>query len=420
MPAIRLENLVVDLLTKGSDITKGHPSSHTLFFNLGCSLLDRNCSSFHQGPPLLSTVQILQFFVAHLNDSLALQFIKIFKKKYSKKIHQKIHSTTNRFGVPQGSVLGGTLFTIYIGSLPTETEVEGVTIDGFSDDTQARITLSLTPNPPSSQSSDPFFFLSSWCINCERFFLSTRVKLNITKTVFFLAGPKNLHHLFPPAPLIVGALSIPSVSQCRNLGVILDSGLTMEPQVRCVCKSALYHLRLIARIRRFLNSSATKALVHALVLSRIDYCNSLYAGLPTKALSSLQRVVNAAARLTLRKGRRQSASPLLKELGWLPAKERIIAKVTTLAYRCRLSPPLAPAYISSLLSEHVPARSLRSSSTISLSDPRVRLAAFGQRSFSFLAPTLFNSLPPAVSGSPNLSTFKARLKSHLLLSAFSQ
>ena len=125
--------------------------------------------------------------------------------------------------------------------------------------------------------------------------------------------------------------------------------------------------------------------------------------------------------LTNAKGRRQSASPLLKELGWLPAKERIIAKVTTLAYRCRLSPPpLAPAYISSLLSEHVPARSLRSSSTISLSVPRVRLAAFGQRSFSFLAPTLFNSLPPAVSGSPNLSTFKARLKSHLLLSAFSQ
>ena len=76
MPAIRLENLVVDLLTKGSDITKGHPSSHALFFNLGCSLLDRNCSSFHQGPPLLSTVQILQFFVAHLNDSLGLQFIK--------------------------------------------------------------------------------------------------------------------------------------------------------------------------------------------------------------------------------------------------------------------------------------------------------------------------------------------------------
>ena len=327
----------------------------------------------------------LSWFTSYLRDRT--QIVKIGSASS--------HSTTNRFGVPQGSVLGGTLFTIYIGSLPTETEVEGVTIDGFSDDNQARITLSLTPNPPSSQSSDPFFFLSSWCINCERFFLSTRVKLNITKTVFFLAGPKNLHHLFPPAPLIVGALSIPSVSQCRNLGVILDSGLTMEPQVRSVCKSALYHLRLIARIRRFLNSSATKALVHALVLSRIDYCNSLYAGLPTKALSSLQRVVNAAARLTLRKGRRQSASPLLKELGWLPAKERIIAKVTTLAYRCRLSPPLAPAYISSLLSEHVPARSLRSSSTISLSVPRVRLAAFGQRSFSFLAPTLFNSLPPS-------------------------
>ena len=101
----------------------------------------------------------LSWFTSYLRDRT--QIVKIGSASS--------HSTTNRFGVPQVSVLGGTLFTIYIGSLPTETEVEGVTIDGFSDDTQARITLSLTPNPPSSQSSDPFFFRSSWCINLRAF-----------------------------------------------------------------------------------------------------------------------------------------------------------------------------------------------------------------------------------------------------------
>ena len=188
----------------------------------------------------------------------------------------------------------------------------------------------------------------------------------------------------------------------------------MGPHVKRVSKSAFYHLRLISRIRRFLNFSATKTLVHALVLSRIDYCNSLLAGLPEKTIAPLQRVQNAAARLTLRQGRSTSSSLLLKELGWLPVKQRITFKTVTLAFRCRLSPPLAPKYLSSLLSSHAPSRSLRSSNISSLSVPRVRLSTYGERSFSFLAPTLLNSLPPAISGLSNVTAFKSKLKSHLL------
>ena len=331
------------------------------------------------------------------------------------------HTTNIRFGVPQGSVLGGTLFTIYIASLPSETATDGVTIDGFSDDTQARIRLSLGPNISSSpQLSSPLSALSSWCLKCERYFLAYRVKLNIAKTVFFLAAPKNKSRSLPSLPLTVGSTSIAPVSQCLNLGVIFDSELTMEPHVKNSCKSAFFHLRTIARIRRFLNLSATKALVHAFVLSRLDYCNSLLAGLPEKTIDCLQRVQNAAARLTLRRGRLTSPSALLKELGWLPIKQRIIFKTTTFAFRCRLSPPLAPTYLSSLLTAHTPARSLRSSNTVSLSVPRVRLSTFGERSFSYLAPTLLNSLPPAISGVTSLTTFKSRLKAHLLRVAFSQ
>jgi hypothetical protein len=91
----------------------------------------------------------------------------------------------------------------------------------------------------------------------------------------------------------------------------------MEHQVKSVAKAAFYHLRLIARFRRFLDQSAAKALVHAFVMSRLDYCNSLFTGLPEKTTTFLQRVQNAAARLILRRGRRESSSPLLKELKWL-------------------------------------------------------------------------------------------------------
>jgi hypothetical protein len=117
-------------------------------------------------------------------------------------------------------------------------------------------------------------------------------------------------------------------------------------------------------------------------------------GLPDKTIICLQRVQNAAAQLILRRSKREGATPILKELKWLSVKHRIIFKATTLAFRCCLSPPLAPVYLSSLLSAYTPARSLRSSSIISLLVPRARLASYGERSFSFLDPTLLNSLPP--------------------------
>jgi hypothetical protein len=83
--------------------------------------------------------------------------------------------------------------------------------------------------------------------------------------------------------------------------------------------------------RRFFDQSATKALVHALVMSRLDYCYSLYAGLPDKTIICLQRVQNAAARLILLRSKREDATPLLKELKWLPAKTKLSPSASSLS-----------------------------------------------------------------------------------------
>jgi hypothetical protein len=87
-------------------------------------------------------------------------------------------------------------------------------------------------------------------------------------------APKNNLNLLPDTPLTVGSLEISPATKCRNLGVLFDAGLTMECQVKSAAKSAFYHIRIIARIRRFLDLSATKTLVHAFVMSRLDYCNN--------------------------------------------------------------------------------------------------------------------------------------------------
>uniref|UniRef100_UPI0025F06A25 hypothetical protein n=1 Tax=Thiolapillus sp. TaxID=2017437 RepID=UPI0025F06A25 len=74
----------------------------------------------------------------------------------------------------------------------------------------------------------------------------------------------------------------------------------MKEHINFICKTAFLEIRRISTIRHYLTDDATKTLVVSLVLSRIDYCNSLLAGLPQSLVGKLQRVQNCAARLVVR------------------------------------------------------------------------------------------------------------------------
>jgi hypothetical protein len=97
--------------------------------------------------------------------------------------------------------------------------------------------------------------------------------------------------------LVIGADVIIPFPCVKNLGVVIDSHLSLEAQIRSVCKKAFYQIRRISRIRKFLDLPTCNSLVCALVSPHLDYANSLYYGLPEHLLDRLQRVQNAAARL---------------------------------------------------------------------------------------------------------------------------
>ena len=71
----------------------------------------------------------------------------------------------------------------------------------------------------------------------------------------------------------------------------------MKVHINFICKTAFLELRRISTIRDYFTDDATKTFVVSLVLSRIDYCNCLLAGLPQSLVGKLQRVQNSAARL---------------------------------------------------------------------------------------------------------------------------
>ena len=107
-----------------------------------------------------------------------------------------------------------------------------------------------------------------------------KLKLNDGKTEFILLGRKQQLQDAPMGKLTVGNSSVDLSVSVRNLGFHFDENLSMKAQVSSVCKSAYFHLRNIARIRKYFSESAAQSLVHAFITSRIDYCNSLLSGLP--------------------------------------------------------------------------------------------------------------------------------------------
>ena len=133
----------------------------------------------------------------------------------------------------------------------------------------------------------------------------------------------------------------------RNLGVSFNSCLNMEAQISNTCKSAFYMLYNLRRIRKYLDQTNAETLIHAFISSKIDYCNGLLYGLPDTQIMKLQRIQNACARLVCNTSKFCHITPLLKNLHWLPIRQRIAFKILLIVYKALYDQ--APCYISELL-----------------------------------------------------------------------
>ena len=162
----------------------------------------------------------------------------------------------------------------------------------------------------------------------------------------------------------IAGVNVPvQTNAVRNLGVMFDCNMSMSAQDNNVVKSANYHLINIGRARKMLTTESTKMAVHALVTSRIDYCNSLLAGISESLLKRLVNIQRTAARIVTRKRKYDPISHDLVELHWLPIKQRIDFKIIVLVYKCLHQ--TAPNYLAELLHVSISHRRLRSNSTAS-------------------------------------------------------
>ena len=167
---------------------------------------------------------------------------------------------------------------------------------------------------------------------------------------------------------------------------------------------AVFHIRNLNRIRRFLDFDACHNAVRALILSKLDYCSCLLNGLTQKNITHLQRIQNRCAKLIFKRPKLTHASPLLHDLHWLPVSQRI--KFRTLVYVFKCLNKLSPAYLSSLLStQKSSSYFLRPSKGIlcNIPDPIPWPVIVP---FLFAAPRLWHRLPLSVRNSTSITSFK--------------
>jgi len=184
----------------------------------------------------------------------------------------------------------------------------------------------------------------------------------------------------------------------------------MDLHIAAVCRSGYYHLRLLRPLTRSLSSDAAETVVHAFIASRLDYPNTLLYSVSDKLMRRLQSVQNAAARLVTGARRCEHITPILRQLHWLPVRQRVLFKD-----RC----PCVP--MSGRPSTIVHHRTCQTIASLPLTPDRssnslmcvVRRAhnMYGERCFATAGPRVRNSLPAEQCDS--LMQFKRCLKTFL-------
>ena len=319
----------------------------------------------------------------------------------------KINSTLSeehplKFGVPQGSILGPILYSLYVKEMEAIAFKHNVSIHVYADDV---VVYATCKNVVSLQ--ECLLDINLWA-------KSNFLKLNNSKTKVMCLSSKNCKIVKPKSINVMGE-DISVEKAVKYLGVWLDENLSMSKQVSCLCSQGYLTLRNLWHMSsKVTNIRLRTKLVNTNIISKLNYCNAVYVGLPKKQLHKLDKLLKSSARFIFKIcGRKNfqnvSITPFLQKLKFLPMRYRSQFKINLLVYKSLNNQ--GPSYLKPLLKLHKSLRKTRKDGDLtwldkfSINDLNER-----ERSFSYAAPDIWNRLSQDIRESASVASFKSKLK----------
>ena len=287
-------------------------------------------------------------------------------------------------GVPQGSLTGPILFSIFTNDLPSF--LPHGRLVSYADDT------TLLDSSPANQLSYLESRQEETLQSVQSYFNSNSLKMNPAKTTLLLVGTSQMLKSTSSFSINVSGQALTPSSSVKLLGVVVDKKLSWEEHISHVVKKCNSVLLSLYKIRHHLTPECRKLLIEAHVFPHITYCLSVWGGAAACHLHRVQKLINFAARIVTDARKFDRVSSVLEELGWRKIEEMVKYRDFVKASKT-LNNPYTPAAIRALFVQRsaVSRRATRATASGDLLIPRFRLS-LARSTFSYRAAQSWNCL----------------------------
>jgi hypothetical protein len=341
-------------------------------------------------------------------DGIAIQWFQDYLKtrQQSVLLNGTVSDTMDiDYGVPQGSILGPLLFTLYINDLPNALTKTKVVL--YADDTAIFYA--------SKDISEIQQVLTEDLRRAQNWLDSNKLTLNTSKTKTMLFGTPQRLRKGLSLKVETDGHTLEHVSNFKYLGAWFDNSLTWENHINKMFSKVSQRLGVLKRVRPYLSTDTSKLLYNALVLPLLDYVDVVWSNCGTTMFDRVQRLQNRAARIILRCHPRTHRVDMLKSLNWLTCKERSNLHKATIYFK--IIHGQAPTYLNNFITrvDQIHKYNTRSNSKNNMFIQSTKSNS-GKRSFTYSGAILWNSLPTTVKNCQTVPTFNTAHVKHIYAS----